>query len=502
MAKKGSKNGVQITTAKISDLLPYANNAREHTDEQVAQVAASIKEFGWTNPLIVHNGTVVAGHARLAAARKLGMEEVPVIDRSDMSEAQWKAYVLADNQLAQNATWNEGLLTFELDALAELDFDLDLLGFDDLDALMGDDEPEEGLTDPDEVPEPPADPITQPGYLWLLGDHRLLCGDSTDAESVAYLMDGAKAALVHADPPYGMGKENEGIQNDNLYAEKLDAFQMEWWKAARPNIEDNASAYIWGNAPDLWRLWYVGGLNASERLTMRNEIIWQQEGASWGRSAMEGLRQYATNGERCLFFMLGEQGFNNNSDNYWDGWEPIRAYLDGEREKMGWDYPTVKTIAGHSPKSGMHWFDRSQWSFMTQDVYEALQQAANGKAFTRPYDSKNDGLKQEFYATRAYFDNTHDNGTDIWEHDRVKGDERHGHATPKPVAMMERVMKSSLPKGGICIEPFMGSGSTLMGAERTGRKCYGIEIDPIYCDLIVARWEAFTGKKAERYGGT
>ena len=159
MAKKGSKNGVQITTAKISDLLPYANNAREHTDEQVAQVAASIKEFGWTNPLIVHNGTVVAGHARLAAARKLGMEEVPVIDRSDMSEAQWKAYVLADNQLAQNATWNEGLLTFELDALAELDFDLDLLGFDDLDALMGDDEPEEGLTDPDEVPEPPAPPI-------------------------------------------------------------------------------------------------------------------------------------------------------------------------------------------------------------------------------------------------------------------------------------------------------------------------------------------------------
>jgi hypothetical protein len=121
----------QITTAKITDLLPYANNAREHTEEQVAQVAASIKEFGWTNPLIVHNQTVVAGHARLAAARKLGLEEVPVIDRSDMSEAQWKAYVLADNQLAQNATWNEGLLTLELDALAELDFDLDLLGFGD-----------------------------------------------------------------------------------------------------------------------------------------------------------------------------------------------------------------------------------------------------------------------------------------------------------------------------------------------------------------------------------
>lgn len=121
----------QITTAKISDLLPYANNAREHTDEQVAQVAASIQEFGWTNPLIVHGTTVVAGHARLAAARKLGMTEVPIIDRSDMSEAQWKAYVLADNQLAQNATWNEGLLSLELDYLTELDFDLDLIGFGD-----------------------------------------------------------------------------------------------------------------------------------------------------------------------------------------------------------------------------------------------------------------------------------------------------------------------------------------------------------------------------------
>lgn len=134
----------KITQAKVSDLLPYANNAREHTEEQVAQVAASIKEFGWTNPIITHGQTVVAGHARLAAARKLGLEEVPVIDRSDMSEAQWKAYVLADNQLAQNATWNEGLLTLELDNLTDLDFDLDLLGFNDLDALIGDVEFEPG----------------------------------------------------------------------------------------------------------------------------------------------------------------------------------------------------------------------------------------------------------------------------------------------------------------------------------------------------------------------
>ena len=498
----------QITTAKISDLLPYANNAREHTDEQVAQVAASIQEFGWTNPLIVHGTTVVAGHARLAAARKLNLKEVPVIDRSDMSEAQWKAYVLADNQLAQNATWNEGLLTLELDYLTELDFDLDLIGFPDLDALMGD-EPEDGLTDPDDVPEPTEEAITQPGDLWILGEHRLLCGDSTDAESVAYLMDGAKAALVHADPPYGMGKENDGVQNDNLYAEKLDAFQMEWWNAVRPNVEDNGSAYIWGNAPDLWRLWYSGGLSDSERLTMRNEIVWGKGDAGAGgisHMGAEGFRMYPNSSERCLFFMLGEQGFNNNADNYWDGWEPIRAYLDGERERMGWNAKTIKEITG----VGMfgHWFTESQWTMIPQEHYEALQKAANGEAFLRPYDSKanglkqdHDGLKQDFYATRAYFDNTHDNMTDVWDFDRVKGDERHGHATPKPVAMMERVMKSSLPKGGICIEPFIGSGSTLIAAQSTGRKCYGMELTPEYVDITVARWEAFTGKKAERHGG-
>jgi DNA modification methylase len=502
----------QITTAKISDLLPYANNAREHTDEQVAQVAASIQEFGWTNPLIVHGTTVVAGHARLAAARKLGMTEVPIIDRSDMSEAQWKAYVLADNQLAQNATWNEGLLTLELDYLTELDFDLDLIGFPDLDALMGD-EQEEGFTDPDEVPEAPEEAITQPGDLWILGEHRLLCGDSTDAESVAYLMDGAKAALVHADPPYGMGKENDGIQNDNLYAEKLDAFQMEWWKAVRPNVEDNGSAYIWGNAADLWRLWYSGGLNDSERLTMRNFITWNKYVGNVKPTMIEQQRSFVKYREDCLFFMLGEQGFNNNADNYWDGWEPIRAYLDGERERMGWTNKTVADLFGFHPRMADHWFNQSQWSFIKEEQYEALQAAANGEAFLRPYDSKANGLKQDhdrlkqdhdrlkqdFYATRAYFDNTHDNMTDVWDFHRVKGDERHGHATPKPVAMMERVMKSSLPKGGICIEPFIGSGSTLIAAQSTGRKCYGMELTPEYVDITVARWEAFTGKKAERH---
>ena len=365
------------------------------------------------------------------------------------------------------------------------------------------------------------------GNLSLKSKHRLLCGDSTDAESVAYLMGGETIALVHADPPYGMGKENEGVQNDNLYADKLDAFQMEWWKAVRPHVEDNGSAYIWGNAPDLWRLWYLGGLNDSERLTMRNEIVWDKKSGQ-GMSS-EQHRMFPTATERCLFFMLGEQGFNNNADNYWDGWEPLRAYLAGEVARMKWDAKDIQRITGVGMYS--HWFSESQWTMIPQEHYEALQQAAAGKAFLRPYDSSatglkqthdglkqdHDGLKQEFYATRAYFDNAHENMTDVWkmelsvpaitdmwEFDRVSGDARHGHATPKPVAMMERVMKSSLPSGGICYEPFAGSGSTLMGAQRTRRKCYTMELTPVYCDVIVKRWEAFTGEKAtlSGYDGT
>jgi len=497
----------QITTAKVADLLPYANNAREHTDEQVAQVAASIQEFGWTNPIITHGQTVVAGHARLAAARKLNLTEVPVIDRSDMSEAQWKAYVLADNQLAQNATWNEGLLTLELDTLAELDFDLDLIGFGDLDALMDTGEPEEGLTDPDDVPEPPEDPITQPGDLWILGDHRLLCGDSTDAESVAYLMDGAKAALVHADPPYGMGKKNEGIQNDNLYREKLDAFQMEWWKAVRPNVEDNGSAYIWGNAPDLWRLWYSGGLNDSERLTFRNFITWNKYVGNVKPTMIEQQHSYVKYREDSLFFMLGEQFLGSiNTEDYPKEYDVTRVYLAAEAEASGLDPSQVKEICGVGMFS--HWFTKSQYTLIPQAHYLTLATALPGY-FQKPWHElkgewdriKGKGssvIRGKLGAIRSYFDNTHENMTDVWDFPRVSGDERHGHATPKPVAMMERVMKSSLPKGGICYEPFAGSGSTLMGAERTGRKCYTMEITPEYCDTVVARWEAHTGKKAER----
>jgi hypothetical protein len=205
-------------------------------------------------------------------------------------------------------------------------------------------------------------------------------------------------------------------------------------------------------------------------------------------------------GERCLFFMLGEQGFNNNSDNYWEGWEPLRSYLHDQRQKAGWTNTDVAGFFGFHPRMADHWFSKSQWSFPKQDQYERLQEEASGQAFQREYEDlkrEYEDLKREFYSTRAYFDSGHDKMTDIWEFPRVSGSERQGHATPKPVAMMERVMKSSLPIDGLCLEPFAGSGSTLMGAERTGRICYTMELDPAYCDVIVKRWEDHTGQVAE-----
>ena len=280
---------------------------------------------------------------------------------------------------------------------------------------------------------------------------------------------------------FGMGKEKDGVQNDNLYREKLDVFQMEWWKAFRPSVTDNGSAYIWGNAEDLWRLWYCGGLRDSERLTFRNEIVWSKNGGQGIGSKTH--RQYATTSERCLFFMLGEQGFNNNADNYWGGWDNIVAYLDTQRQLLGWGIKDAKRIAGHSEKSGCHWFDKSQWSMPTEEVYNAWQAAAKGEAFKREYDD----LKREFYSTRAYFDNAHDNMTDVWQFPRVTGDDRHDHATPKPVVMMCRAIKSSSSNAGIVCEPFAGSGTTLVACQNLSRKCRGIEISPDYCAVILQR---------------
>jgi DNA modification methylase len=486
----------------LERLKPYDRNARTHSAEQVAQIAASIVEFGFTNPILVdsHDG-IIAGHGRLMAATELGLKTVPVVVLDHLSERQRKAYILADNQLALNAGWDTDLLREELQDLAEQDFDLSLIGFSDeelADLLPEIEElaPEE-MGDPDEVPEPPADPVTKPGDVWLLGKHRVMCGDSTAITDVERLMDGKKAQLMHADPPYGMGKASDGVANDNLYNDDLDNFQMAWWATFRPFLVDNASAYIWGNAPELWRLWYKAGLGSSEKMELRNQIVWDKK-AIPGMASAE-LNQFPVASEHCLFFQLGNQLIGNmNTADYWEGWEPLRTYLENEMKSIGWKVADLNRAT--DTFMGGHWVTRSQWAFPTAEQYAKIQTAAKGRAFKRDYDQLKrdyDQLKRE---TRSYFDNAHDVMRDVWEFSRVTGEERHGHATPKPVAMMERVMLSSLPKGGLCVEPFGGSGSTLMGAERAERTCYAMELTPAYVDVIVKRWQQFTGKTAKLEG--
>jgi DNA modification methylase len=486
------------------DFLAHPMNFRLHPTLQQEALQGSLDELGWIDDVMVNIQTqhVLNGHLRISLALREGDDTPVPVKYVDLSpEEELTALAVFDELTAMGGKDRE-----KLDALLR-----DVKPSDEsLQHMLSEMAAREGLYTGngagtlEDVPDAQVDRAaelqeqwsTAVGQLWEIPSltvpgksHRLLCGDSTVAEDIHRLMASTPAALCHADPPYGMGKERDGVANDNLYGEKLDAFQMAWWSVARAHLEDNASVYIWGNAEDLWRLWYVGGLKQSERLTFRNEIIWDQvTGVSWGKDGMAGLRMYAPMGERCLFFMLGEQGFNTNADNYWEGWEPIRAYLEQERLKMGWDIPTMKRIVGHSDLRRDHWTSRSQWIFPTQDVYEALQRAAHDDAFKRDYDD----LKRDYYAPRAYFDNTHDNMTDVWSFSRVVGDERHDHPTPKPVDLVARIVKSSCPEGGAIYDPFVGSGTTLVCAEQFGRIAYGCEIDP--------RWVAVTLQRLQDSG--
>jgi len=489
-----------VTYAKTANLRTNPNNPRAIRKDQLNKLVKSLQEFPEmleARPIVIDKeGTVLGGNMRLKAAQLAGLDEVPVYVR-EWDEGKDGQFIIKDN--VSFGEWDQDMLAneWEPEQLDEWGLNIDW------------DEPEEteGLTDADDVPEVPEEATTKLGDVWVLGEHRVMCGDSTNAADVALLMDGEKAVLLHADPPYGMGKEKDGVLNDNLYSDKLDKFQLDWWKAFRPHLEDNASAYIWGNAPDLWRLWYRGGLQESEPLTMRNEVVWFKPPSGLGDGQNNSMgRSFGAITERALFFMLGEQGFNNNADNYWEGWEPIRTYLVQEMKKCGWTTADLNRITG--TQMAGHWVTKSQWGLITAENYNKIKQAAQEHdAFKREHDDlkrehddlkrEHDRIKEEWYETRAFFDNTHDNMTEVWQFERVKGADRHRHATPKPVEMMQRVMKSSAPNGAVTVEPFLGSGSTLIGAEKTGRKCYGMELDPKYCDVIVKRWEEFTGKKAE-----
>ena len=373
----------------IATLIPYARNSRTHSDDQVAQIAASIKEFGWTNPILVDgdNG-IIAGHGRIYAARKLGHTQVPVIELTGLTDAQKKAYVIADNKLALNAGWDNEMLALEIQELTDEGFDTSLLGFnpDELNALL---EPDviEGLTDEDAVPETPEEPKTKLGDIYQLGNHRLMCGDSTSIDAVDKLMDGQKADMVFTDPPYGV--DYKGINNDS-----------------RNGLEDLL------------------------RASFGNYLVASKSGASI----------YCFHSDRCadVFHKLFLEFFHFSSMIIWAKNSLTLSQTDYQSQ--------------HEPCL-YGWMD-------------------NGK--------------HSWYSDRKQ--------TSVWRFDKEKV---LGHTTPKPVGLVEKAINNSSKGSDVILDLFGGSGSTMIACEKQNRHARLMELDPKYCDVIVKRWEDFTGKKAE-----
>ena len=496
---------MEIKKVKISGLKPHPKNPRVHPDSAIEKLERSIKEFGWTNPILVSkDGYILAGHARLKAAEKAGIEEVPVI-YLPLEGAKAEAYLIADNRLQDETDWDHEKLKDLLQDLDTGELDLEITGFDmgEIEDLMTQFHVPGEIIE-DEVPEPPDEPITKPGDLWILGRHRLLCGDATKKEDVERLMDGKKADMVFTDPPYGMKKENEGVLNDNLNYDDLLEFNKKWIPLSFDNLKENGSWYCWGMDEPLMDIYseILKPMIKSQKITFRNLITWDK-GHGQGQLS-ENFRMYPIADEKCLFVMCGVQGFNNNSDNYFEGFEPIRKYLEEEAKKVKLDAKKLKEICGVGMYS--HWFTKSQWDLMKEEHYLKLQNYYKDQAFKKEYQEikkEYQEIKNKWYETRAYFNNTHDNMNNVWHFDRAGKEEREsagGHATPKPLALCARAIKTSSREEEIVLDLFGGSGSTLIACEQLNRTCYMMEIDPVYCDVIIKRWENFTGQKAVKLG--
>lgn len=389
---------MELENIAVSDLVPFAKNSRTHDDAQVAQIAASIREFGFTNPVLIDevNG-IIAGHGRVMAARKLKLTEVPCIRLSHLSESQKRAYVIADNKLALNAGWDNAMLKLELADLKALDFDLDLTGFntDEIDALLAE-KGTEGLTDPDDTPEPPIEPVTRLGDVWICGQHRVMCGDSTSETAFFHLMSGLQADLVFTDPPYGMayeggrGKKQFGmIKGDDAQGEDLVQLVRDALTTSKSASKSGAAGYV------------------------------------------------------CF---------------------PWRTYAQFEQAMINSGWPITTCIVWDKKSVGLgHQEYRPQHEFI-------------------------------FYSKGgAWFGDR--SQSDVWQisRDKTTG---YVHPTQKPVALIEKAMQNSSKAGDAVIDCFGGSGTTLIAAEKNGRIARIMELDPKYVDVIVKRWEDFTGQKA------
>ena len=488
---------------KISKIKRNPNNPRLIKDDKFHKLVKSIKEFPQMldiRPIVVNKDMIVlGGNMRLKACQEAGLKEVPVIQADTLTAEQQREFIVKDN--VGFGEWDWDMIANEWDAEQLNDWGLDLpIDFNVVETVAEEDNYEM----PNEIK---TDIVF--GDLIEIGEHRLLCGDSTDSDQVAKLMNGEKGDLAHNDPPYGMKKENDGVLNDNLNYSDLLNFNKEWIPLQLTHLKDNGSWYCWGIDEPLMDIYFdiLKPFIKEQKATFRNLLTWDK---GHGQSQNSELtRSYATADEKCLFVMLGVQGFNNNKNNYFEGFESIRNYLVTQKNKLGWNTDKIIKITGKT--SASHYFSKSQWHFPTKEHYNTIRSAANGDAFYKEYDAlkkEYDALKKEYYSTRAYFNNTHDNMNNVWHFDRhVRQGNEGGHATPKPIPLCERVIKSSCPEGGLVIDSFLGSGSTMVAAHQLKRKCYGMELDPKYCQVIIDRMKKLDDSliikiNGKEYGGS
>jgi DNA modification methylase len=468
---------------KLSDIKLNPNNPRLIKDDKFTKLVQSIKDFPEMldiRPIVVNSDMVIlGGNMRFKACKEAGLKEVPIIIADSLTEEQQREFLIKDN--TSGGEWDFEMLANEWDVEQLEEWGLDIPVFETDEVLEAEEDDFDAT--------PPEEPITVLGDLYEIGEHRLLCGDSTDSDQVAKLMNGELADLGHNDPPYGMKKENEGVLNDNLNYSDLLNFNREWIALQFSVLKENGSWYCWGIDEPLMDIYseILKPYISEQKATFRNLLTWDK---GHGQSQNSELtRSFATADEKCLFVMMGVQGFNNNSDNYFEGFEPIREYLTTQKNKLGWSTEKIIEITGKS--SASHYFSKSQWAFPTEDHYNAIRNQAKGDAFHKEYDAlkkEYDALKKEYYSTRAYFNNTHDNMNNVWHFSRHNKDgSEGGHATPKPIPLCERAIKSSCPDNGLVLDFFLGSGSTMVASHQLKRKCYGMELDPKYCDVIVKR---------------
>lgn len=465
----------------IRRITPNADNPRYIKEDKFKKLVKSLRDFpemANVRPIVVNKDMVVlGGNMRLKAMIEAGWQEVPV-KIVDWSEEKQREFIVKDNVGFGDWDWDELANTWDAEELNDWGLDTpDNWGGEELEAE------EDDYQEPDSLQ---VDVIL--GDLIEIGEHRLLCGDSTDSDQVAKLMNGEKADLAHNDPPYGMKKESEGVLNDNLNYNHLLEFNKEWIPLQFSHLKENGSWYCWGIDEPLMDIYshILKPYAKKQKATFRNLITWDK-GNGQGQMSKD-FRSYPIADEKCLFVMCGVQGFNNNADNYFQDWEVIRTYLETEIKKIGKSDKKIANDLGYKDgRTVNHWWSKSQWCFPTEENYKKLKtycKQNNIVAFKKEYEE----LKKEWYSTRAYFDNTHDNMNNVWHFDRhQRGGTEGGHATPKPIPLCERAIKSSCPEDGLTVDFFLGSGSTMVAAHQLKRKCYGMELDPKYCQVIIDR---------------